>query len=165
VIVDVAVPATARKTCLGLAFIKKSPGGLLCTFRLVEPVDPDAKETGDGLAEIVKLLNLTGRVTECGNALIVAVTVPVKLANGNGAAPGCVKVMVEVTKPFGAMFPGAVAVKRRPAGFELPAIVTAALAPGKPFRLVTLATAVAVPPGATSSKFGLTTRLKSQILI
>lgn len=116
-------------------------------------------------AESVKLLNLTLTASECGKPLIVAVTVATKLANGKGATPGCLNVKVDVTKPFGAILGGVVEVKTRPAGTETSVIATGETTPGKPFRLVTLATAVAVAPGATTNKDGLITRLKSQILI
>ena len=75
------------------------------------------------------------------------------------------KVRVERTKWFGVKLGAAVDVNKRPTGLEVSLIATAALVPGKRFRLVTLSTAVAVPPGATTSKLGFTTALKSQIRI
>jgi len=57
---EVAEPVVRKATFVGRAAMRKSPGGLLCTLRVLEPVDPDVKETGEGLAEILKLPNLTG---------------------------------------------------------------------------------------------------------
>jgi hypothetical protein len=75
------------------------------------------------------------------------------------------KVRVDKTKAPGVKLGTAVAVKTRPTGTEVSEIVTGVLTPGKPLRLVMLATAVAVAPGATTNKFGLIARPKSQILI
>jgi len=75
------------------------------------------------------------------------------------------KVRVERTNPFGVKLGAAVDVNKRPVGLEVSLIATAALVPGKRFRLVTLSTAVAVPPGATTSKLGFTAAPKSQIRI
>ena len=65
VTVEVAEPVVGKATFVGRAAIRKSPAGLLCTLRVLEPVEPGGKETGDGLAEIVKLPNLTGTTTVC----------------------------------------------------------------------------------------------------
>jgi len=75
------------------------------------------------------------------------------------------KVRVERTNPFGVKLGAAVDVNKRPVGLDTALIVTGADEPGKRFRLVTLATAVAVAPGVTTSKFGFTAAPKSQIRI